>query len=95
MKKFIIIAFCLSACANPAPKTTESVKEDFSDSTKSVRAKVADFFYPEVDHSKLVQPVPTVTTEPFCYTTWDKPVCYDRPEPANEQTRLVGYQHVN
>lgn len=96
LRIFIIsVVLILGACTkNPLPDTTHTFKEETKTQTRPFRARVADFIYPETQHQYVIDPVPTVVTKPFCYKTWDKPVCYDRPQP-NEENRLVGYEHIN
>lgn len=65
------------------------MSDDFSDDTKNWRAKVADFVYPEVNHKYHADPVPEVIPQPYCYKTWDKPVCYTQPE-LGQDARLIG-----
>lgn len=92
----ISVLLILGACAakNPMPDTTQAFKEESKEKSRPFRARVADFVYPETTHQYIIDPVPIVTTKPFCYKTWDKPVCYSNPQPG-EESRLVGYEHIN
>ena len=91
MKKLIILLL-LAGCAdihNPLPKTSDTLVSETKDNTRPWRAKVADMIFPEVKHKYVVDAAPVVIVHPFCYKTWDKPVCYDRPE-LGQEARLVG-----
>ena len=85
----ILLISCSSGLENPAPKTSAMLGQDFSDKSKSFRAQVADIIFPEVNHESIVEPPPKVLVHPFCYKTWDKPACFDKPE-LGEDARLVG-----
>ena len=91
MKKLIFLLLFMTSCAsaNPVPKTTETFVVEAKENTKPWRARVADVIFPEVNHQYIVDPTPVVTVHPFCYKTWDKPVCYNRPE-LGQEARLVG-----
>ena len=86
MKKFLLLLpLLLAACE----QTTDAFVNETEENTKPARAAVADVIFPEVNHEQVVQPVPKVEVHPFCYSTWDKPVCYTHPQIGREQ-ELIG-----
>jgi len=92
MKKIIVLSMLvLSGCTlyNPVPETTTTFKGEVKNSSRPLRARVADFVFPEITHEYVVDPAPVVVVHPFCYKTWDKPVCSDRPQ-VGQESRLVG-----
>lgn len=92
MKKLLVLSLCVlvvGCMSNPMPETTHTFKEETKTSTRPLRARVADFIFPEVKHEYVIDPQPVVIQQPFCYKTWDKPVCTDRPQ-IGQEARLVG-----
>ena len=80
----------LTACENnPLPQTTATFKDESATATQPTRAAIADFIFPEVNHEQAVAPPPDVKSQPVCYSTWDKPVCYDQPQRAVDGSMLV------